>query len=96
MISYDCPLAFILDAEPPEISSRLRELRVITAMRCGWQSGVKLAFDEAIADPSKAKDAIARLDALPPLLRRHVLADFGAAVFGPVRKRGRKDFRPPQ
>jgi hypothetical protein len=73
-------LAFLLDArDETERLVRLRELRVVLALYCGWNSPAKLAADRALC--SCAYDAVLEeIDRLPNRLRRRVLASFGAST----------------
>jgi hypothetical protein len=74
------PLSFLLDgADAHERLARLREMRAVTAMICGWQHPVKRALDEAInGSGSAVAIALAEIDALPALRRRRVLAVIAA------------------
>jgi hypothetical protein len=71
-------LSFLLaGASDVERVARLREMRVVVALLCGWSSPAKRAVDQALAGGSCAA-ALAEIDALPALRRRKVLAVIGA------------------
>jgi hypothetical protein len=71
-------LTFLIKDDPLQQRIVLSELRVLTALYCGWHSPVKQALDRAIDDPTQIEHAIGAVDALPGRLRRQVLASLGA------------------
>ena len=73
-------LAFLIDGAPEaERIARLREMRVVVALLCGWGSPAKRAIDQALAGGSDAA-ALTEIDRLPALRRRRILATFGALL----------------
>jgi hypothetical protein len=91
MVDYGCPLGFILDgADDHEVELRIRELRILAALVAGWQSPAKLALDKALADRTRAPEALQAIDALPARLRRSLLSNWGAIAYGPVKNNGRE------
>jgi hypothetical protein len=69
------------DASDVERIARLREMRVVVALLCGWGSPAKLAFYQALSGGSCAA-ALDELDRLPALKRRKVLACYAALMKG--------------
>jgi len=61
-----------------EVRLRLSELRVLVALRAGWDSPAKAALDRAVVDLQEVEAALEAVDRLPALQRRRVLAAFGA------------------
>jgi len=75
-------LSFLLaDADAHETAARLREMKVVTALLCGWRAPVTIAIDAALAGGSAAV-ALREIDALPALRRRRVLSCIGALMKG--------------
>jgi len=60
-----------------ERNIRLRELRVLIAVYCGWDSPAKQAIDRALSGESEIA-ALEEIGKLPALRRRRLLASYGA------------------
>jgi hypothetical protein len=77
-------LGFLLaGCDGPERIARLRELRVLVSLYCGWDHPTKLAFDQAVAEPASmalAETALTMIDCLPALIRRRLLSSYGALM----------------
>ena len=71
-------LTFLISDDPLQQRIILSELRVLTALYCGWHSPVKQALDRAIDDPTQIENALEVVDALPGRPRRQILASLGA------------------
>ena len=71
-------LTFLIDDDPLQQRIVLSELRVLTALYCGWHSPAKQALDRAIDDPTRIEHALEVVAALPSRPRRQVLASLGA------------------
>ena len=51
-------LTFLIDDDPLQQRIVLSELRVLTALYCGWHSPAKQALDRAIDDPTRIEHAL--------------------------------------
>jgi hypothetical protein len=72
-------LCFLLDGiDEAEQIARLRELRVLVAVYCGWDHPAKAALDQAISSNGSYEIALEAIDQLPALRRRRLLASYGA------------------
>ena len=70
-------LAFLIACtDTGERAARLRELRALSLVYCGFDHPATQALHRAIADPAAAESALAEIAALPAL-RRRLLASFG-------------------
>jgi hypothetical protein len=69
-----------------ERKAQLRSLAALGAAFLGSGSPVVMALREAEADPTKAADALAALNAVPTLRRRRLLSVFGAVTWPPHKK----------
>jgi len=60
--------------------TRLRELRALVAVYCGWDHPAKLPFDAAVQGTAEELQiaAIAEVAKLPSLTRRRLLSSYGA------------------
>jgi len=82
-------LAFLLDDDPSETRTRLRELHCIATLTCGWNSPLALVAKQAAEGLVETSAALAAINVLPPLQRRCVLTAYGAIEFGGTRHDGR-------
>jgi hypothetical protein len=72
-------LTFLFDRlEASEREGRLRELRVLVAVYCGWDSPAKTALDQVLIGEVDLNIALAEIDKMPTLRRRRLLSSFGA------------------
>jgi hypothetical protein len=80
-------LAFLLTSlDKEEQIARLRELRALVAVYCGWDHPAKRAFDAAVQSPDPVRGpsdelcsaALAEISKLPALTRRRLLSSYGA------------------
>jgi hypothetical protein len=72
-------LSFLLaGASSSEQSARIRELRALSAVYCGFGHPATVALGDAIADAGAVSAALDQLARLPALRRRRLLASFGA------------------
>jgi hypothetical protein len=72
-------LGFLLDGcSETERTARLRELRVLVAVFCGWDHPAKTALDEVLVFGEPHQTAFEAIDRLPARLRRRLLASYGA------------------
>jgi hypothetical protein len=71
-------LGFLFDGlDAGERLTRLREMRALVAVYCGWNHPAKLALDQAVSGGSLAV-ALAEIDRLPTGRRRRLLSSYGA------------------
>jgi dihydroneopterin aldolase len=72
-------LGFLFDGiDEVERRARLRELRVLVAVYCGWDHPAKAALDQAISSNASYEIALEAIDQLPALRRRRLLATYAA------------------
>ena len=72
-------LGFLLDnCDEAERAARVRELRALAAIYCGWDSAVKHTLDRTVTNPETVAEALQEVDRVPALRRRKLLASFGA------------------
>lgn len=78
-------LSFLFDGgDQHERVARIRELRSLVAVYCGWDAPAKRALDEAVLSGASIEPALAEIDKLPALLRRRLLSSYGALIFREV------------
>jgi hypothetical protein len=58
--------------------ARLREMRALIAIYCGWNSPAKLAIDRALNSGEPIAETLSEINSLPALTRRRLLSSYGA------------------